>query len=136
MHLPHHTTIYQHWAPVVARVLFGTVLLMSAYFKIPGTASFAMQVEMSGAVGIPFPLIAVFLAFVLEVLAGFALILGWHARTAAFASAIFFVLIALFFYRDISDQATFGNFVNCLLQAAGLAYISVYGAKHFALKRD
>ena len=109
---------------------------MSAYYKIPGTEMFNMQVEMSGAVGIPFPYVAVLLAFVLEVVGGVALVIGWHARTAAVLLAGFVMLIAFFFYRDWSDQATLGLFITCVTQTVGLVYISVYGTQHLAVRKD
>lgn len=136
MPLPHYSAVYEHWAPVVVRVLFGLIFLMSAYFKIPGTDSFMMQVDMSGAVGIPFPFVAVLLAFVLEVVGGVALVVGYHTRTAAAVLAAFVLLIAVFFYRDLSNQATFGLFMSCLTQAGGLIYVSVYGTQHVAMQRD
>lgn len=128
--------MYERWAPVVARVIMGLIFLMSAYYKIPGTESFAMQVGMSGAVGIPLPYLAVLAAFALEVVAGVALVIGWHTRTAAIALAVFVLLIALFFYRDWTDQTVFAGFMSCVVQIIGLVYISVYGAQHVAVKRD
>jgi putative oxidoreductase len=128
--------MYENWAPVVARVVFGLVFLMSAFYKIPGTETFTMQVGMSADAGIPFATLAVGLAFVLEVVGGIALIAGWHTRMAAAALAAFVVLIALFFFRDWSDQTIMGNFISCMTQAAGLLYVSVYGARHFAYAPD
>ena len=136
MSLPHYSTAYEHWAPAVARVVMGLIFLMSAYYKIPGTETFAMQVGMSGAVGIPLPYLAVLLEFVLEVVGGIALVIGWQTRTAAVTLAAFVALIAVFFYRDISDQTTFGLFISCVTQIAGLIYISVYGAQYAAVSRD
>ena len=132
----HYSRAYEIWVPTIVRVVFGLIFLMSAYFKIPGSESFHMQVEMSGAVGIPFPLIAVILAFVLEVVAGIALVIGWQTRTAALALAVFVMLIAVFFYRNWSDQAVFGLFMSCITQAGGLLYLSVYGARHIAVAKD
>lgn len=136
MKLPHYSKVYENWMPVIVRIIFGGVFLMSAYYKIPGTESFAMQVGMSEAVGIPFPYLAVLLAFILEIVAAIALIIGYHTRTAAVLLAGFVMLIAFFFYRNLSDQATFGLFMTCLTEAAGLAYISVYGTQHLAVKKD
>lgn len=136
MKLPHFSTAYENWVPVIVRIIFGLVFLMSAYFKIPGTESFAMQVGMSADVGIPLPFIAVLLAFILEVVGGVALVVGWQTRTFAILLAGFVMLVAVFFYRDLSDQVTFGYFMSCLTQAAGLAYISVYGAQHAAVAKD
>lgn len=136
MTLPHFTTAYENWAPAVVRIISGFIFLLSAYFKIPGTESFYMQVEMSGAVGIPLPLIAVTLAFILEIIGGVALVIGWYTRTAAAVLAAFVMLIAVFFYRDWSNQVTFGLFMSCLTQIAGLVYISVYGAQYAAIAKD
>ena len=128
--------LYEKWVPVLVRFIFGFVFLMSAYYKIPGTESFAMQVGMSEAVGIPFPYVAVLLAFVLEIVASAALIVGYKTRLAAFLLAGFVMLIGLFFYRNWADQTTFGYFMTCVTEAAGLLYISVYGAQHVAVKKD
>lgn len=134
MVLPHLTPIYEKWAPVAARVIFGGIFLMSAFFKIPGTEMFQMQVEMSAQAGIPLPLVAVFLAFVLEVVAGIALVVGWQTRTAAASLIVFTVLIALFFFRNLADQAQFVSFMGCVQLIAGLLYVSVYGAQSMAVK--
>lgn len=136
MLLPHHTTWYETWAPVIVRIFFGFVFLLSAYYKIPGSESFAMQVAMSDAVGIPLPYFAVLAAFVFEVIAGVALMIGWHTRTAAVLLAGFVFLVAIFFYRDWSNQANFGLFMSCLTQIAGLVYVSVYGTQHLAMRKD
>ncbi|MEK7639346.1 MAG: DoxX family protein [Patescibacteria group bacterium] len=136
MKLFYFSPAYENWAPTVVRIFFGFLFLMSAYYKIPGTATFSAQVEMSGAVGIPLPFIAVILAFILEIVAGVALIIGWHTRTAAIVLAAFVVLIILFFYRDWTDQANFASFMSGLAEAAGLIYISVYGAQHAAVAKD
>ncbi len=136
MTLPHFSSTYENWAPTVARIIFGVVFLMSAFFKIPGSESFTFQVGMSADAGIPFPLIAVTLAFILEVIGGIALVIGWQTRTAAVLLADFVMLIALFFYRDWSNQATFGLFMSCVTLTSGLVYLSVYGAQHAAVAKD
>lgn len=136
MTLPPFTHWYEHWIPVIARVLFGLVFLMSAFYKIPGTASFGMEVGMTGAAGVPFPMIAVLLAFLLEAVGGIALVIGWHVRTFAFPLAMFVLLLGLVFYHNLADQATMGQFISCLTFMAGLLYVSVYGAQHAAVKKD
>ncbi|MBY0110636.1 DoxX family protein [Patescibacteria group bacterium] len=133
MTLPHLTRPYEQWAPVVARVLFGALFLYSAFYKIPGTETFAGQVEMSAAVGIPFAMIAVTLAFIVEVGAGIALIVGYNSRTAAAVLIVFTALIAVFFGRDLSDQMQMMTFFSCLQIIAGLLYVSVYGAQKAAV---
>jgi putative oxidoreductase len=136
MLMPQYTRAYENWVPVLVRVFFGLLFLMSAFFKIPGTESFAMQVSMSGTAGIPFPLVAVTLAFILEVIGGVGLVIGWKTRTFAFLLAGFVFLIAISFYRDFSNQATMGMFISCLAQVAALGYISVYGTQRLAVTKD
>lgn len=136
MKLPPFTHWYERWIPVIARVLLGLVFLMSAFYKIPGTESFAMEVGMTGAAGVPLPMIAVLLAFLLEASGGIALVIGWHARTFAFPLAMFSLLLGFVFYHNVADQATMGMFISCVTLMAGLLYVSVYGAQHAAVKKD
>ncbi|MES2994757.1 MAG: DoxX family protein [Patescibacteria group bacterium] len=136
MTLPHYSGAYEAWAPVIARLAFAATFLISAFFKIPGTETFTMQVGMAGAAGLPFPLVMVTLAFILEVCAGIALVIGWRTRTAGFLLALFTLLIAFVFYRNLADQAQFAGFMSCMALVAGLVYVSVYGAKHAAVRKD
>ena len=136
MILINHLRAYENWVPVVARVLFGLEFLMGAAVKIPGTQSFFMEVGMTGAAGVPFPLIAVALAFVLELSAGLAMVVGWHAREAALVLAVFALALALIFFHTFADQTQVAEFINTIALMAGLLYVSVYGAQHAAVRRD
>jgi putative oxidoreductase len=148
----HTSRLYGIWAPFIARLFFGFQFLLGAAFKIPGTTGFAMEVTQTASAGVPFANVAVFLAFVLEVLGGLMLIVGFRARLAAFLLAGFTAILAFVFYRggfgvlvtlisggvvsDPSDYMTMGMFVSHLAFIAGLLFVSVYGAKSLALKRD
>lgn len=134
MALPHQTRAYETWAPVIGRILIAGAFLMGAAFKIPGTEGFTNEVAMSVAAGIPFATVAVFLAFILEVVAGVSLIIGWNTRLMAFLLTLFTLLLIFFFYRDISDPMKMGMLVSHLNLIAGLLYISVYGAQRMAVK--
>lgn len=127
---------FRAWAPFAARLILAGVFLFSAVFKIPGTESFAMQVGMAGAVGVPFPYLAVLAAFVLEIVAGAMLIIGWHARVAALALIVLTALIAFFFVTDLSDQAQWPVLFSCLELIAGLLFIATYGARSIAMRQD
>ena len=131
-----HTSWYEKWAPVLGRILMGGLFLMGAAFKIPGTSGFTMEAGMTAAAGVPFATIAVALAFVLEVVGGLAIILGWHARIAACLLAVFTLALAIIFYSNFSNPMVMGEFISHLGLIAGLLFISVYGAKTVAIKRD
>lgn len=135
MTLPHLTPQYERWAPFIARLIFGAAFLLSAFYKFPGSDSFNMQVGMTAEAGLPLASLLVTLAFILEIVAAIALIIGWHARTAAAALGVFILIIAFVFFRDVSDPAQFPMFMTCLELTAGLIYVSVYGAQSVAVKK-
>lgn len=136
MTLPPYSSWYVRWAPVLGRVLFGLLFLAGAAFKIPGTAGFTAEAGMTAAAGVPFATIAVALAFLVEVICGVSLIIGWHARNAALVLAVFTLALALIFYNDFSNPEIMGMFISHLGLIAGLLFVSVYGARQFAVSRD
>jgi len=135
--MPPFNRSYENWAPVVARVILGAAFLYSAVWKIPGTEMFTMQVATTAATWWPLATLSVFLAFILEAVGGLALIIGWKSRLFAFLLAGFVAILTIVFHwPDWSDPMSIGTLTNHLVFIAGLLYVSVYGAKHFALKRD
>jgi putative oxidoreductase len=128
-----HSTWYQAWAPFIARIIIGVQFLIGAYFKIIWHAA---EVGQTAAAGVPLPEIAVWAAFILEVIAGVALIVGWRVREVAAILAAYVLLLALIFYRNVADPMIMGQFISHLAFIAGLLYLSVYGARSFALRKD
>ncbi|MBP9816522.1 MAG: DoxX family protein [Candidatus Pacebacteria bacterium] len=133
MTLPFLTRPYETWAPFVGRLLMGAVFLVGASFKIPGTEGFTAEVGMAAAAGVPIATVAVFLAFILEVVAGVSIIVGWQTRLWAFLLMLFTVLLTAIFYRNLSDMMVFGMFMSHLGLIAGLLFISTYGAQSKAV---
>ena len=88
MVLPHLTPGYEKWAPFIARLIFGGAFLLSAFYKLPGSESFNMQVRMTADAGLPLASVLVTLAFVLEIIAGVEHNVGYHNRTEAAALAV------------------------------------------------
>jgi putative oxidoreductase len=134
MTLPFQARAYEKWAPVLGRVLLAVAFLVGAAFKIPGTEGFAMEVGMTAAVGVPFASVAVFLAFILEVVGGVALIVGWNTRLFAFVLGLFTALLTALFHMDFSNPMNIGMFLSHLSLMGGLLYLSVYGAQSVAAK--
>jgi putative oxidoreductase len=131
-----HTRWWTKWAPVVARVLLGGPFLMGALFKIPGTSGFLTEASMTGAAGVPLPAMFVVLAFLLEVVGGLAIITGFHARAAACVLAFFTFGLAVIFYSNFSNPMVMGQFISHMGLVAGLLFVSVYGAKELAIRKD
>jgi putative oxidoreductase len=135
--MPPFNRSYETWAPFVGRLFLGGAFAFSALWKIPGTEMFTMQVATTAATWWPLAMPSVFLAFILEAVGGLALIFGWRARVFA---AIFVPYVALltvlFHWPDPSDPNSIGAFINHLVFIGGLLYVSVYGAKSIAIKKD
>lgn len=128
-----YSRAYETWAPFAARLIFGFQFLVGALFKVTWHAA---EVGQTAAVGVPFAEVAVWLAFVLELGAGIALIVGYRVRTVAFVLALYVLLLALLFYNQVTDPMIMGQFISHLAFIAGLLYVSVYGAQHVAVKKD
>src|SRR5687767_9742020 len=95
---------YERGAPLVARVLIAVPFLFAAPFKVPGVSSFAANVNFTAAAGVPFPSLAVALAGLLDLVAGLMIVVGWHARPAAAALALYVVLLTVLFHLDFSSH--------------------------------
>lgn len=135
MTLPFLTRPYETWAPVAGRILIASAFIIGALFKIPGTEGYAMEVAMSAAAGIPFASVAVFLAFILEVVAGVSIIIGWKTRLMSFVLMLFTILLTVIFHMGFADPMAFGMFVSHLNLIGALLYLSVYGAQNVAVKK-
>jgi putative oxidoreductase len=128
-----YSPAYEAWAPFIARIIFGCQFLLGALFKV---TMYSMMVTQTAAVGVPFPEIAVGAAFVLEVVLGISLIVGYKTRIAASLLALYTLLLTFLFYRNVMDPMVMGMFVSHLGLIAGLLYVSVYGAERFAIRKD
>lgn len=131
-----HTRAFETWAPVVARLVFGAQFLFAAFGKIPGVPSFSYAVGFTASHGVPFAGTAVVLAFLLELVAGAMLLLGWKTRVAAVVLVPYVLLLAVVFYRDLSNPMNLGAVISHVSLAAALLLVSAYGAKRFAVKAD
>lgn len=118
--------IYRDWAPTAGRIFLGIVFLSGAYFKIPGTESFSQEVGFTAAAGIPFPKIALFLAFILETITGISMIIGWKARAVAFILVLYTIFLTLLFHFSFKTPQDIGMFVSHLGLIGGLLYASVH----------
>ena len=81
------------YAAPLGRALLAAIFLISGVQKIFGYAGTAGYMEAMGVPSILLPLV-----ILVEVGGGLALLLGWHARTAAFLLAGFTLLSGLIFH--------------------------------------
>ena len=100
-------------------------LLIAALFLISGLGKIAAPAMMQGVIasaGLPFPLLALLIAIVIEVGGGILLILGYQSR-----------IVALGFHRDFADQNAMAHFLKNISITGGLLQIAAFGAGSFSI---
>jgi len=115
---------------VIARVLLALMFVLAGFSKFAGLEGTAGYI---GSKGLPAPyLLAIVTAFV-EVVGGLALIVGFQARIAALALAVFTLLASVIFHNFWAmpaDQAFVNQlmFMKNLAVAGGLLFVFSLGA--------
>ena len=120
---------FQNPLALAARVLLALLFLPEGIHKMGGFSGTAMYI---GANGLPFPEFGAAIAIVVEVVGSLALLVGYRARWAALALAIFTLAAgALFhkFWAVPADQAMLEHimFFKNMAIAGGLLMIVAFG---------
>lgn len=117
------------YIPVVGRVFIGLLFLAGA-FKFMDVAAVTGYIA---AVGLPMPNVLFWLSTIIEVGGAIALILGFHARTAAWVLFAYTALTIVFFHRDFSDQLNMTMALKNLAIMGGLLYVAKFGPGMWSL---
>lgn len=113
------------FAPALGRIMMAIIFIWAGYGKV---TDFAGSVGYAESAGMPMASIAIALAILIELGGGIALILGFKARLAAGALAVFCVLAAVIFHRNLSDYNEFLFFWKDITIAGGLLQVVYFGA--------
>ena len=120
---------------LIGRILIGQMFLLAGISK---AMAFAGTSSYIASKGLPMPDIATVIAIIVEVGGGLALILGWCARWAALALAIF-TLAATFIFHNYwtlpaAQQMTQNlMFTKNIAIIGGLLTIAVWGAGQWSV---
>jgi len=115
---------------VIARVLLALMFVLAGFSKFASLAGTAGYIASKG---LPMPMVLAVLTAVLEVVGGIALIVGFQARIAALALALFTIAAAFLFHNFWAmpaDQAFVNQlmFMKNLSIAGGLLFVFSLGA--------
>ena len=119
-------------APVVliARLLLALMFILAGFDKFAGLEGTAGYIASKG---LPMPQGLAVLSGAVELIGGIALAIGWHARWAALALALFTLLASLLFHNFWSmPEAQAGMqqlmFLKNLSVTGGLLFVFAFGA--------
>jgi putative oxidoreductase len=118
------------FAPLLGRFLIALLFVPAGFSKLTG---FQGSVEYAASAGMPLPALAIVAAIVIELGGGLLLLVGYKARWAAAAMALFCVVSAVFFHFDFADQMQQINFLKNLAIAGGLLSFVYSGAGPFSV---
>jgi putative oxidoreductase len=122
---------------LLARILLAAMFVYAGYGKIGGFEGTAGYIASKG---LPLPQLAAAGTIVLEIVAGVMLVLGWKARWAALALAVFTVAATLIFHafwdvpaEQFRTQQLF--FLKNMATVGGLLMVVAFGAGRWSIDR-
>jgi putative oxidoreductase len=115
---------------LIARILLALMFILAGLSKFAGLEGTAGYIASKG---LPLPGVLAFLTALLEVVGGLAIVVGFHARIAALALALFTLLASVLFHnfwampaeQQMMQQLMF---MKNLSVAGGLLLLFVFGA--------
>jgi putative oxidoreductase len=120
----------QRYLPALGRLLMALLFILAGFNKVMGPE--ATQGYIASA-GLPMPLVAYYVAVIVELGGGILLLLGYQTRLVALVLAIFTIATALAFHTKLGDQAQFVNFFKNVAITGGFLQIVAFGAGALSL---
>lgn len=127
----------QNTLPLIGRLLLAYIFIMAGFNKIGG---FEGTVGYIQSVGLPMPTVAAIVAIAVELGGGILLAIGYKARWAAAALAIFTLVTAVVFHaywampaEQVQMQSI--QFMKNLAITGGLLYVVAHGSGAYSLER-
>jgi len=118
------------YLPLMGRLLIGLPFIL---FGLGKATTYDATVAMIEAAGLPLPPVACIGAVTLEIVGGVLLVAGYKVRPIAVVLAIFCMVTAFYFHRNLADQNTFVHFFKNVMMTGGLLQIAAFGAGALSL---
>lgn len=130
-------TANQDWAALIGRMLLSAIFIQTGFQKI---TDFAGNVAFASSAGLPLPQVAIAIAIAIELGGGLLLLVGFRARLAALALAVFCVVAAFVFHRYWSMPADnqmldYIFFWKDLALAGGMLMVFAFGPGRLSLDK-
>lgn len=125
-------------AALVGRILLAVLFIISGFGKITGFEGTAGYIASKG---LPMPQVVAALTIVVELGGGILLAIGYKARWAALALAVFTLLAALIFHNFWAVEAAQKmnqqiNFLKNLAIAGGMLMVFAFGPGRYSVDKS
>jgi putative oxidoreductase len=114
---------------LIGRLLLAALFLAEGWSKIRGYGPAVAYMERFSVPAILLPV-----AIAIEVGGGLLLAVGWQARCAALALAIFCIVTAAMFHMNFADRNQLLHFEKDLAIAGGLLVLFAFGPGRFSIE--
>jgi putative oxidoreductase len=114
----------------IGRLLLASLFILEGWSKVRGYQAAAVYMD---GYGVPRLLLPAVIA--LELGGGLMIAVGWHARIAAAALAVFCIAAAVLFHSNLADRGQLLHFEKDLAIAGGLLVLAVAGAGRWSIER-
>ena len=117
-------------APASGRLLLAVLFLAAGANKLQSPTATIAYIQQAG---LPLPVVAYLGSAFAEIVGGLLLLVGFQARLAAAALAIFTVVAAALFHADFGNANQSIHFMKNFAVAGGLLQVVAFGAGAFSL---
>lgn len=115
---------------LVGRIAIAAIFILSGISKLTAPAATIGYIQ---SVGLPFPILALGAAVLVEIFGSLLLVAGYRTRLVAAGMAVFTIATALAFHNNLADQNQFIHFFKNVAMAGGLLQIVAFGGGRLSL---
>ena len=131
------TTVQYDWAALVGRILLATMFVTSGFDKVGGFEGTAGYIASKG---LPMAQVLAALTILVELGGGILLVIGWKARWAGLALAVFCLLAAFLFHNfwampEAQRMAQSQSFWKNVTIAGGMLMVFAFGPGRMSIDR-
>lgn len=112
----------------IGRLLLASIFILEGWSKLRGYDAATAYTSRYGVPGMLLPAV-----IALEIVGGLMIAVGWQARIAAVALAVFCILAALLFHANLADRNQLLHFEKDLAIAGGLLVLTIAGAGRWSI---
>jgi putative oxidoreductase len=125
----------QSVVPLIGRIFVSFIFISSGLMKL---GMFSMMTGYVQAAGLPLPAVSLGIAAAIEIFGGLAVLLGFHARVAAWILFVFLIPTTVLFHNfwAMAGQAQMdnqGHFFKNVAIMGGLLFLAAYGAGAYSI---